>query len=89
MTHTPHPYGDCDSCGTPDRLLDTFEHEATRLGINLSTDTHNSWDMTISVGAREVARLILALRQATRPLTRDEADALLLELVDGIDSVGG
>lgn len=89
MSH-PHPYGDCDSCGNPIRLIDALEQEGNRLGIDLSgMSQHNSWDMSIGVGARQVTQLLIALRQVTDAPTEQQENAVLLELVDGIDSVGG
>lgn len=89
MTHRPHPYGDCDACGDPDPLLSLLEEEAKRLGIDLSTYANNSWDLSISIGGRDAARLVLALRQVTAPPDQQATLDLLLTHVDGIDSVGG
>jgi hypothetical protein len=87
--HVPHPYGNCDACGDPTRLLDELAAQGERLGVELKAEPFNSWDMAISLGARTVAQLVLALRQASQAPTQAEADALLLELVDGIESIGG
>lgn len=87
--HRPHPYGDCDSCGDPDNLLSVLEEEAKRLDISLSTSAANSWDLSISIGARDAARLILALRQTHLPPDPGETDLLLLALVKGINEIGG
>lgn len=89
MTDRPHPYGDCDACGDPDALMDAVETEAGRLGIDLGITASNSWDITISLGGRSLAQLLLVLRQVTHPPTQDDTIQTLLELVEGIDAVGG
>ena len=87
--HRPHPYGNCDACGDPTRLLTALAEEGERLGINLEAEPVNSWDATLPLGARGMARLILALRQVATPPGEQETVDLLLTLVDGIDSIGG
>ena len=93
MTTTPghpHPYGDCDACGDPTPLIQALKREGERLGIDLSgIEAFNSWDMSLSLGGRQAAQLLIALRQATEAPTEQRANAVMLELVEGIDSVGG
>lgn len=87
--HRPHPHGDCDACGNPDDLPEALEAEAERLGISLETRSLNSWDLSIGIGGRDAARLILALRQVHTQLDHQETEDLLLSLVKDIDAVGG
>lgn len=89
MSHPPHPYGDCDGCGDPRKLLSLLEEEGKRLGVQFDTEALNSWELGISIGGPGVAAMILALRQASEPVTKQQIDALLLEHVDGIDEIGG
>lgn len=74
-------YGDNDTYGNPNRLIDTFKREAQRHGIHAGADRLNAYDIVMTTTGPSLAMLVDILRTAT-PLPAGRRDELITELID-------
>lgn len=70
-------------------LLKLLEAEAFRLGIVLTSEARNPWDINLTASGESAAALLLALREVRHVPTQDDVARTVLTYVDGIDRIGG